>query len=108
MDIRDDKCHSCGPLVFDPMGAGAKFGESLAGVELLCCAVVMVIGQDPGEQVDNRRITLMAVEANVAARCYDCPAEPQFTVCDTVDLRGEIDRGEHILGDRFIIDWRAL
>jgi hypothetical protein len=68
----------------------------------------MVIGQNPGEQVDDRRIALMAVEANMAARRYGCPAEPQFAVCDAVDLLGEIDRGEHVLGDRFIIDWRAL
>jgi hypothetical protein len=76
-------------------------------MELLCCAVVMVIGQNPGEQVDDRRIALMAVEANMAARRYGCPAEPQFAVCDAVDLLGEIDRGEHVLGDRFIIDWRV-
>ena len=82
------------------MAARAKFGEGLAGMELLCCAVVVVIGQDPGEQVDDRRIALMAVEANMAARRYDRPAEPQFAVCDIVDLWGEIDRGEHILGDR--------
>ena len=58
------------------MGARAKFGEDLAGAELLYCAVVMVIGQNPGEQVDDRRIALMAVKANMAARRYYCPAEP--------------------------------
>src|ERR1700746_993665 len=71
MDVRDDKRYRCGPLVFDPMGARAKFGEGLARMELLCRAVVMVIGQNPGEQVDDRRIALMAVAANMAARRYD-------------------------------------
>src|ERR1700747_229076 len=108
MDVRDDKRYRCGPLVFDPMGARAKFGEGLAGMELLCCAVVMVIGQNPGPQVDDRRMALVAVEANLPARRYGCPAQPQLAVCDTVDLWGEIDRGEHILGDRFIIDRCAL
>ena len=108
MDVRDDKDHRRGTLVFDPMRSRAGFGEDLAGVKLLCRSVVMVIGQIPGEQVDDGRIASMAVQSDMAARRHDRPAEAQFAICDAVDLRGEIDRGEHVLGDRSIIGWRAL
>jgi hypothetical protein len=73
MDVRDDKRRRCWSFVFDPMGARAEFGEDLAGVELLCGAIVMVIGQNPGHQVDDRRT------AGILLPC--APAEP--VVCLT-------------------------
>jgi hypothetical protein len=60
------------------MRSRAGFGEDLAGVKLLCRSIVMVIGQNPGEQVDDGRITSMAVQSDMAARRYDRPAEAQF------------------------------
>src|SRR5260370_123991 len=108
MDVRDDKGHRRGTLVFDPMRSRAGFGEDLAGVKLLCRSVVMVIGQNSGEQVDDGRIASMAVQSDMAARRHDRPAEAQFAICDAVDLLAEIDRGEHVLGDRSAIGWRTL
>src|SRR6266567_4012819 len=44
----------------------------------------------------------------MAARRHHRPAEAEFGISDTVDLLVEIDRSEHVLGDRSIIGWRAL
>jgi len=80
MNVGDDKGHRRGTGIFDPMGARAEFGEDLAGVQFLCRSVVMVVGQNPGEQVDDRRIALMAVETDMAARRHDRSAAPERTL----------------------------
>src|SRR5271168_730441 len=53
--------------ILDPVLSRTKFGEYLAWSKLLCRSIVMVIGEDPGEQVDDRGIALMAVQTNMAA-----------------------------------------
>ena len=75
MDIGDDECHWCGTPVFDPVHSRPEFGEYLAGTKLLCCSIVMVVGEDPGEQVDDRGIALMAVQTDMAAGRHDRAAE---------------------------------
>src|SRR5271155_1972250 len=64
MDIRHNERHRGGAGILDPVLSRTEFGEYLAGNKLLCRSIVMVIGEDPGEQVDDRRIALMAVQTN--------------------------------------------
>ena len=108
MDIRDDECGRCRTLVFDPVRARPELGERLAGPKLLRRPVVAMVGQDPGQQVDDRGIALMAMQTDMAAGFDDRAAEAQLAVLHAVDLFGEIDAGEHILADQFIIRRRRL
>jgi hypothetical protein len=108
MDIGDDERHWCSTLVFDPVRSRAEFGEYLAGTKLLCRSVVMVIGQDSGEQVDDSRIALMAVQTDMIAWRHDRTAETQFAILNAVDLLGEIDGGEHVLADQVIVGGRGM
>jgi len=77
----------------------AEFGEDLIGLKLLNRAVVMVVGQNAGKQVDDRGIALMAVQTDVATRRDNRAAEAQFATCDAVDFFGEIDAREDIFAD---------
>src|SRR5271156_1134897 len=108
MDICDDERHWCRTLVFDPVRSRAEFGEYLAGTKLLCRSIIMVIGEDPGEQVDDRGIALMAVQTDMASRQHDRTAQTQFAILNAVDLLGEIDGGEHVLADQVIVGWRRM
>lgn len=65
--------------------------------------MVVMVGQDSGEHVDDRRIALMAVQTDMAARLYDGAAETEFAVLDAIDLPGERNAGEHALVDQFVI-----
>ena len=53
MDIGDDERHRVRTRILDPVLSRAEFGEYLAGTKLFRRSVVMVIGEDPGEQVDD-------------------------------------------------------
>src|SRR5947207_15762008 len=108
MDIGDDKTYRRRTLVFDPVRSGTEFSERLTGLKFLDRAVVMVVGEHPTENIDNGGIALMAVQTDMAARRHDSAAEAQLPVRDAVDLRGEIDRGEDLLADRFVIRRRGL
>ena len=108
MDIGDNECHRCGTPVFDPVHSRPEFGEYLAGTKLLCCSIVMVVGEDPGEQVDDRGIALMAVQTDMAARRHDRTAQTQFAILNAVDLLDEIDGGEHLLADQVIVGRRDM
>ena len=70
MDVRNDKGHRRGTLVFDPMRSRAAFGEDLAGVKLLCRSVVMVIGENPAEDVDG------VVSSFAEVRCWALARSP--------------------------------
>jgi hypothetical protein len=108
MNIGDDECHWCGTPVFDPVHSRPEFDEYLAGTKLLCCSIVMVVGEDPGEQVDDRGIALMAVQTDMAARRHDRTAQTQFAILNAVDLLDEIDGGEHLLADQVIVGRRGM
>jgi hypothetical protein len=108
MDIGDDEGHRVRTRILDPVLPRPEFGEYLAGTILLCRSVVMVIGQDSGEQVDDSRIALMAVQTDMTAWRYDRTAETQFAILSAVDLLGEIDRGEHVLADQVIVGGRRM
>src|SRR5271169_5694581 len=100
MDIGDDERHRVRTPVLDPVRSRAEFGEYLTGTKLLCRSIVMVIGQNPREQVDDSRIALMAVQTDMAARRHDRTAQTQFAILNAVDLLGEIDGREHLLADQ--------
>lgn len=53
--------------ILDPVLSRAEFGEYPTGTKLLCRSIVMMIGEDPGEQVDDRGIALMAVQTDMTA-----------------------------------------
>ena len=77
----------------------AGFGEDLIGLKLLRRAVVMVVGQNAGKQVDDRGVALMTVQADVATRRDERAAEAQFAISNAVDFFGEIDAREDIFAD---------
>lgn len=77
----------------------AGFGEDLIGLKLLNRAVVMVVGQNAGKQVDDRGVALMTVQADVPTRGDEGAAEAQFAISNAVDFFGEIDAGKDIFAD---------
>jgi hypothetical protein len=85
----------------------SKFGECLAGTKLLSRSIVMVIGEDPGEQVDDRGIALMAVQTDMAARRHDRTAQTPFAILNAVDLLGEVNGGQYVLADQVIVCGRG-
>src|SRR5258708_1033635 len=103
MDVRNDERDWSSAFVLDPVGARAELGEVLTGGKLLRRPIVMVVGQDPGHQVDDGGIALMTMQADMATGRYHRPTEAQFTVLNAVDLLGEVDAGQHVLGDQFIV-----
>ncbi len=108
MDIRDNERHRRGTLVFDPVRPRAEFREDLTGPKLCGRSIVMVVRQDPGQQVDDGGVAVMAMHTDMTARRHHRAAETQFAVGATVDFLGEIDRGKHLLADGFIVGRRAL
>ena len=106
MDIGDDERHRVRTRILDPVLSRTEFGKYPAGTNLLCRSVVMVIGQDSGEQVDDSRIALMAVQTDMTAWRHDRTAETQFAILNAVDLIGQIDGGEHVLADQMIVGRR--
>jgi hypothetical protein len=80
----------------------------LATPKLLRRAVVVMVGEHPGQQVDDGGIALMAVQTDGAAGFDDCAAEAQLAVLQANDLLGEIDAGEDILADQLMVRQRRL
>jgi hypothetical protein len=64
---KDDRSWS---VVLKPMRSRAKFSKYLTRPKFLRCPVVVVVGENPVEDIDNSRITPMTVEPDVAARRY--------------------------------------
>ncbi len=95
-------------MVFDPMRPRAELGEDLALTEHLRGAVVMVIGQHPGEQKHNRRIALMTMQTDMTAGCNRRAAETQVAVLYAVDFRGEVNAGEYVFADQLVVGRRKL
>jgi hypothetical protein len=52
MDIRNDERHRCNTLIFHPVRARAEFSKNLTGPKFFCLSIVVVIGQDPGEDIN--------------------------------------------------------
>ena len=61
MNVCRDEGDRRSPLVFNPMRSWAEFWECLTGPKVLRRHVVMVIGENPAEDVDDRRVALVAV-----------------------------------------------
>ncbi len=68
----------------------------------------MVIGENSPEDVNDRRISLVAVEPDMAAWRQGCVTDAQFTIFDAVYLFGQIDSGEHLLCHKLIVHRGAL
>src|SRR5271170_4914596 len=107
MDIGDDERYRVRTRILDPVRSRAEFGEYLTGTKLLCRSIVMVIGQDPREQVDDGRIALMTVQTDVAAWRHDRTAQAQFAILNAVDLLGEVNGGQYVLADQVIVGGRG-
>ena len=58
MDIGDDERYRVRTCILDPVRSRAEFGEYLTRTKLLRRSIVMVIGEDPREQVDDRGVAL--------------------------------------------------
>jgi hypothetical protein len=71
MNVCGDKGDRRWPPVFNPMRPRAKFRKHLTGPKLLRHPVVMVIGENPAEGIDDRRVTLGTVEGRPAQRWRD-------------------------------------
>jgi hypothetical protein len=108
MDIGGDKDERHRPLVFHPVRPRTKFSEYLTRPKLLRRAIVMMVGENPGKNIDDRRVALMAVEPDMAARRYDGATDPQLTIVDAVDFLGQIDRGKYRLLNPFVIGGRGI
>jgi hypothetical protein len=108
MNVGGDKTHRRWSLVFDPMRSRAELGKNLAGSKLFRRTVVMVVGDNSGEYVNDCRVALVAVETDMAAWGDGRPTEPQFAIFDGVYFLGEIDCGKHRFRDPFIIRWRGM
>src|SRR5260370_1357097 len=103
MNVCGDKGERRRAPIFDPMWSRAKFSKYLTGPKLLRRAVVMVIGENSPEDVNDRRISLVAVKADMAARRHGCATDAQFAIFDAVNLLGQIDGGEHLLLHKFVV-----
>src|SRR5580704_1712727 len=108
MDVCHDEMDRGGVFVLDPMRARPVFGKDLSRVNLFRRAVIMVVGQHTGQQVDDSRIAAMAVHPDMTAGRNHRAAEAQFATLDAVDLIGEVDRGEYVLADQLVVGRRAL
>src|SRR5947207_1801030 len=86
----------------------AELGEDLTLMEFFYGAVVVVIGQHPGEQVNDCRVALMTMQADMSAGRNRGAAETQLAVLHAVDLLGEADAGEHVLADQLVVGRRRL
>jgi len=84
MNVCDDEGDRRWSVVFNPMRSRAEFSEYLTGPKFLRRAVVMVVGENPFEDVDDRRIALVTVEPDMAVRRHNRATDPQLTVSDAV------------------------
>jgi hypothetical protein len=103
VDVRGDKNRRCRAVVFDPMRSRAKFRECLTGSKLHGGPVVVMVGKRAAENVDDRRVALVTVKADMAARRHCRAADPQLAAIDEVYLLSQIDRREDFFLDPSII-----
>ena len=67
VEVRCNKLHWNSAFVLNPMGTRPKLGKDLSGVKLFRRAVIMVVGQHTGQQVDDSGIVAMAVQTDMTA-----------------------------------------
>ena len=67
MDVRHNKGDGRGAPVSTQCARELNSAKDLAGMKFLGRAIVMIIDQGPGEQVDDRRIALMGVQTDMPA-----------------------------------------
>src|SRR5215471_1610340 len=90
------------------MLAGPKFGERLTRAELFGDAIVVMIGQNSREHINDRGVSFVAVEPDMPARRDHGAAEAQLAILDAVDLLGEIDAREHVFAEGVVIGRGSL
>jgi hypothetical protein len=76
MDVCGDEGDRRWPVVFNPMRSQAKFSKYLTRLKLFRRPIVVVVGENPVEDVDDRRIALVTVEADVATRRHGRASDP--------------------------------
>jgi hypothetical protein len=108
MNVCDDEGDRRWPGVFNPMRSRPKFSKYLTGPKLLRGPVIMVIGENPGEDVDDRRVAPVTVEPNMAAWRHGRATDPQLSVFYAVYFLGQIDGGEHRFFHPFIVRRRRM
>jgi len=75
-------------------------------VNLFHRAVVVIIGERPAYEIDDGRIILVAVQANMAIGRDRDPAQPKLAVVQMIDCLGKVDSGEQSLFDQLVVVWR--
>jgi hypothetical protein len=90
------------------MRSRAKFSKHLTLPKLLGRLIVMVIGKNPGQDVDDRRVALVTMKPDMAARSHGRATDPQLTVFHAVDFFSQIDGGEHRFLNSSIICGRGM
>ena len=108
MNVCDDEGDRRWPVVFNPMRSRPKFSKYLTGPKLFRRPVVLVIGENPGEDVDDRRVAPVTVEPNMAAWRHGRATDPQLSVFYAVYFLGQIDGGEHRFFHPFIVRGRRM
>ena len=108
MNVCDDEGDRRWLVVFNPMRSRPKFSKYLTGPKLLRRPVVLVIGENPGKDVDDRRVAPVTVEPNMAAWRHSRATDPQLSVFYAVYFLGQIDGGEHRFFHPFIVRGRRM
>ena len=108
MNVCDDEGDRRWPVVFNPMRSRPKFSKYLTGPKLFRRPVVLVIGENPGEDVDDRRVAPVTVEPNMAAGRHSRATDPQLPVFYAVYFLGQINGGEHRFFHPFIVHRRRM
>ena len=108
MNVCDDEGDRRWLVVFNPMRSRPKFSKYLTGPKLLRRPVVLVIGENPGEDVDDRRVAPVTVEPNMAGWRHSRATDPQLSVFYAVYFLGQIDGGEHRFFHPFIVRGRRM
>jgi hypothetical protein len=101
------KTTGAGPLFSTQCDRGPN-QQYLTRPKLFRGPVTLVVGENPVEDVDDRRFALATVEPDMTAPRYDRPADPQLTIFEAVYLFGEIDGGEHRFSNPFVIRGRLI
>jgi len=103
MDVRGDEDQRRCSAVFHPVWLEAELGKCLTGLKFLGRSILMVVGEGPLQNVDDRRIALVAVETDMAAWRHDSATDAQVTIFDGVYLLGQIDGSKNFFVDPAVI-----
>ena len=76
VNVCSDKDDRRWPVVFNPMRSPAIFDKYLTGLKLFRRPVIVVVGENPVEDVDDRWIALVTMEPDMAARRHDRATDP--------------------------------